>query len=52
MRGMRCGCEWKCEKCGVSGWYLYALPCHDFKSNIQEEKIIFKMAKYNQKQHF
>ena len=20
MQGMRCGCEWKCGKCGVSGW--------------------------------
>ena len=22
----------------------YALPCHDFKANIQEEKTIFKIA--------
>ena len=31
----------------------YALPCHDFKANRQEEKTIFKMAtEHNQKQHF
>ena len=23
----------------------YALPCHDFKANIQEEQTVFKLAK-------